>query len=110
MFPHAGPPIYHHPWWGFLGFLLPMLMFAALIGLVVWAVLRLTSQGPARSAGQPLAVPPQGGADAALQHARYRYARGEIGRDEFLLISNDLGAPLPAPPPPAPAVAEEPEA
>jgi hypothetical protein len=75
---------------------------------VVWAVLRLTSQGPARSGGQPLAVPPQGGVDAALQHARYRYARGEIDRDEFLLISNDLGAPV-SPPPPAPAAAEEPE-
>jgi uncharacterized membrane protein len=110
MFPHAGPPVYHHPVWGFFGVILPILMLAALIGLVVWAVLRLTSYGPVRSAGQPLAIPPQAHADPALEHARYRYARGEIDRDQFLLMSNDLGAPVSAPPPPAPAAAGEPEA
>src|SRR5262245_58078331 len=111
MFPHAGPPMDHHPWWGLLGFILPMLMFAALIALVVWAVLRLTNQSGPRPVGQSTAVPPQARAgDAALEHARYRYARGEIDRDQFLLISTDLGAPIPAPPPPAPAGAGEPEA
>ena len=111
MFPHAGPPVYHHPWWGFFGVILPILMLAVLIGLVVWAVLRLTNQGAARPAGRCLAESAQGRAgDPALEHARYRYARGEIDRDQFLLISNDLGAPLSAPPPPAPAAAEEPEA
>ena len=111
MFPHAGPPVYHHPLWGFFGVILPILMLAALIGLVIWAVLRLTNQGGARPAGQSIALPPQGRAsDPALEHARYRYARGEIDRDQFLLISNDLGAPVSAPPPPAPAAAGEPEA
>jgi hypothetical protein len=57
-----------------------------------------------------VALPPQNRTnDPALEHARYRYARGEIDRDQFLLISNDLGAPVSAPPPPAPAAAEEPE-
>jgi len=111
MFPHAGPPVYHHPWWGFFGVFLPLLMFAALVGLVIWAVLRLTNQGAARPVGQSAALAPQGRAnDPALEHARYRYARGEIDRDQFLLISNDLGAPISAPPPPAPAASGEPEA
>jgi len=111
MFPHAGPPVYHHPWWGFFGVFLPILMFAALIGLVIWAVLRLTNQGGARPAGSSTVLPLHGRAnDPALEHARYRYARGEIDRDQFLVISNDLGAPLSAPPPPAPAAAGEPEA
>jgi len=110
MFPHAGQPVYHQPLWGFFGVILPILMLAAVMGLVVWAVLRLTSQGPVRSGGQPLAIPPQAHTDPALEHARSRYARGEIDRDQFLLMSNDLGAPVSAPPPPAPAAAGEPEA
>jgi uncharacterized membrane protein len=109
MFPHAGPPVYPHPWWGFFGVILPILMLAALIGLVVWAVLRLTSQG-ARPAGQSMVLPAQGRpSDPALEHARYRYAQGEIDRDQFLLISSDLGAPVSPPPPPAPAAAGEPD-
>jgi len=110
MFPHAGPPMYHHPWWGFFGGLLLILLLAALVGVMVWAVLRLTSQGAARSTGQTLAVPAQVRTDTALEHARYRYARGEIDRDQFLLISGDLGAPVSATPPPAPPAAEQPEA
>jgi len=110
MFPHAGPPVYHHPWFGVFGGLLLILLLAALIGVMVWAVIKLTSQGAARPTGQTLAAAPNVRTDTALEHARYRYARGEIDRDQFLLISNDLGAPISAPPPPAPAAAGEPEA
>jgi uncharacterized membrane protein len=109
MFPHAGPPVYHHPLVGVFGVML-LILLAVLIGVVVWAIIRLTSQGAARSTGTVPALPPQGRSDAALEHARYRYARGEIDRDQFVLISNDLGAPISAPPPPAPAAAGEPEA
>ena len=82
---HVGPPGYH-PWWTVLGVILPLLLFAILIGLVVWAALRLT-------------------------RLRYRYARGEVGRDEFFRMWRDLGAPgaVPPPaPPPAAVTAEEP--
>jgi uncharacterized membrane protein len=105
---HGGPPGYH-PWWGAFGGVMLLLMFAVLIGLLVWAVLRLTKEGSLRAGGSQLAAPVStGGPDAALEHARYRYARGEIGRDDFLLLSQDLGAPVSAMPPPA-AAAEEPE-
>jgi hypothetical protein len=86
-------------------------MFAVLVGLLIWAVLRLGRDGSLRAGGPQLAGPvPTRGPDVALEHARYRYARGEIGRDEFLLISQDLGGQVSAmPPPPAAAAAEEPE-
>ncbi len=86
---HVGPPGYH-PWWEVLGAVLPALLLGALIALLVWAVLRTTRGGP----------PPRG-ADAALEQLRYRYARGELGRDEFLRMWQDLGAPPPVPPPPS---------
>ena len=106
---HGGPPGYH-PWWGAFGGVLLLLMFAVLVGLLVWAVLRLTREGSLGAGGSQLAAPmPPRGPDAALEHARYRYARGEIDRDDFLRISQDLGTPLSAPPPPAAAAAEEPE-
>ncbi|HYY81319.1 MAG TPA: SHOCT domain-containing protein, partial [Actinomycetes bacterium] len=41
--------------------------------------------------------------DAALDIARARYARGELSREEYLRILQDLGAPPPpAPPEPPP--------
>ena len=105
---HGGPPGYH-PWWGVFGGLLFLLLMAALIGLVVWAVVRLTRDGAARSIASGAGPVPSRGPDLALEHARYRYARGEIDRDEFVRISQDLGAPISAmPPPPASAAPEEP--
>jgi uncharacterized membrane protein len=106
---HVGPPGYH-PWWTVLGVILPLLLFAILIGLVVWAALRLTREGSLRTGGPEWAGAAQHGADAALEHLRYRYARGEVGRDEFFRMWRDLGAPGAVPPPaPPPAVtAEEP--
>ena len=40
------------------------------------------------------------GRDPALEHARVRYARGELSRDDYLRVVNDLGGP--APPDPTP--------
>jgi uncharacterized membrane protein len=107
---HGGPPGYH-PWWGVFGGVLLLLMFAVLVGLLIWAVLRLSREGSLRAGGsQPAGPVPTRAPDAALEHARYRYARGEIDRDAFLRISQDLGAPVSAmPPPPAAAAAEGPE-
>ncbi|HJP66039.1 MAG TPA: hypothetical protein VKA30_07025 [Actinomycetota bacterium] len=90
------------PWWqGFLGWFIPMLIVALLIGLAVWAVLRMTSPGRLAMAGGPGFLPARR-ADGALELVRTRYAKGEITRDEFAQLSNDLGEPLPVPPPEPP--------
>jgi uncharacterized membrane protein len=107
---HIGPPIYH-PWWSFAGAIFLLLLFAAVVGLLIWAVLRLTRERPAQFGGGWRGLPPGqrsgGRPDVALEHARYRYARGEIGREEFIQISSDLGVPFAAPPPP-PAPPQDP--
>jgi len=71
-------------WLGLLMMVLGLLVFAGIILLGVWAVTRLTSSersrpsGPANSAEDPLII---------LQR---RYARGEIGRDDYERIRSDL--------------------
>ena len=88
-----------------------MLAGVTVIALVVWAALRLTREGPLRPGAPQWAGPAQRGTDAALEQLRYRYARGDVGRDEFFRMSQDLGAPASVPPPPpAPVGREEPEA
>ena len=82
-------PGWHSPWWhGFLGTLLPLLLLLGLAALVVWAVMRVSDRRPPASLSQP--PWPARPVDNALEQARVRYARGEISRDEFLQISNDL--------------------
>jgi uncharacterized membrane protein len=99
------------PWWGFASWLVPMLLIAVLVGVAVWLVGRAAR--PARGAGPTLVgtggtAPP----DPALEAARMRYARGEIGRDDFLRLSGDLGgrtgdAIPPAPPDAPPAAGDD---
>lgn len=67
-------------WFWMLGGLVWMVIFwGAIIALVVWAVSRLT-----RREATPRS-------DSALEIARQRYARGEISREEFEQIRQDLG-------------------
>ena len=71
-----------HPMWGMwgLGMALMMLVFwgVVIVGLVL-GIRWLVSQGtPAR-------------ADSALDILRQRYARGEIGKEEFDAKKRDLG-------------------
>ena len=47
-------------------------------GLIVWAVLRLTSSGAGR------------GGETAIETAKRRYAAGEISREEFEQIRRDV--------------------
>ncbi|HEV8420817.1 MAG TPA: SHOCT domain-containing protein [Actinomycetota bacterium] len=87
---HGGRFFDHRGWWWFFGGVVPFVLLLALIGLAVWAILRMTSRGStllpaARSAGA-VARP-----DGALEEVRLRYARGEISREEFLQRSQDLG-------------------
>lgn len=78
-----------------LGWLVPLLLLALVVGLVAWALLR------ARDGRHvPVAATPAPSVDVALAELRLRYARGELPREDFLRISTDLGAP---PPPPGPS-------
>jgi putative membrane protein len=62
-------------WWMLLG----SVWFVFFWGLVIWAVLRVTS-GPGRSTTEA----------SPLDIARTRYARGEISREEFEQLQRDL--------------------
>lgn len=130
---------FYDPRFGFIGSFLWVGIFAAFIGLIAWAACTLIryQHRMAGSAwpvppGRPFpsgaagamphgpypsgpAVPPGWGIndDAALTTARLRYARGEIDREQYFRVVEDLtGVPRPpqaapsftgppAPPPPA---------
>jgi uncharacterized membrane protein len=87
----GNPPgyVHHGAWWDFVH-LLPFLMFLVLIGVGIWAVLRFSSR-PVMATGAAAAIPPQ--RDPALEELRIRYARGELGRDDFSQRMRDLGHP-----------------
>lgn len=93
--PVWGPYVHHDTWWQSGFHLLPLLLFAIFIGVLVWGVLRLSSQGAFARAGaagpMPQAGPPA--RDQALEELRVRYARGELDRGDFLERSADLGGP-----------------
>jgi putative membrane protein len=66
---------------GGFGMLLMVLFWGALIALAVWAVLRFSrsdTAAPTRVENNPLDL------------AKERYARGEIGKEEFYRIKKDL--------------------
>jgi uncharacterized membrane protein len=114
-FDFGWPPL----WLELLGWLLLLLMLAALIGLAVWAITRATGRRGTPGAFGPSAAWPaewsRQGPDQALQAARLRYAQGEITREEYMRLVADLGGQVPAPsgpppgqPPPAPPSASGP--
>jgi putative membrane protein len=100
---HHGDRVFggHGWWWALFGGLLPALLLIGLIGVAVWAVLRLTGGGPGAIRGW--AAPAMPRPDGVLEEVRLRYARGEIGREEFLQRMTDLGATGPGETPPRPA-------
>jgi putative membrane protein len=70
-------------WWIF-GAVWMTLFWGTIIGLIAWAISRLTAGGTA-------STEPQGGpGDSALDIAKKRYARGEISREEFERLRQDL--------------------
>ena len=99
-------------WWPeLLHGLIPLLILAAVIGFGVWAVLRLTQRPPIAAIEGP---GPLTRTDDAIEEVRLRYARGEMGRDEFLQRSRDLGGegapPVPGAPQDPPQPARDPQA
>ncbi|MEP6758991.1 MAG: hypothetical protein ABJB55_07350, partial [Actinomycetota bacterium] len=84
----------HHDVWYGPSHLVALLLFAILIGVLVWGVLRITSQrtpalaGVGAPVGLPPALPPR---DHAHEELRVRYARGEIERTDYLQRAADLG-------------------
>jgi putative membrane protein len=71
-------------WWMLWGGLMMVLFWGAIIAFVVWAVQSLgrRDDGHAQSGATPPRRP--------LEIAKERYARGEIGRDEFEQLKRDL--------------------
>jgi hypothetical protein len=99
-----GLPImpYHH----WVGGVVMLVMFAVLIGVIIWAVVRITrtdalGRVPAWGGPPPPPVAAVGAAptaaseDPALTALRLRYARGEIDRQEYGRVASDLGVTLP---------------
>lgn len=70
--------------------LLFFVAFLAAVAALILFVLQRARRGPATVG--PAATP-----DVALDQARMRYARGEIGQEEFLRISTDLREHPPGP-------------
>ena len=79
-FEHGGS----HP----LGWIILALLIAVLVVLLVHLVMKLLASRRAAAA-----TTPAGAAAEPLAVLRLRYARGEVGRDEYLRASEDLGAP-----------------
>jgi putative membrane protein len=62
-------------WWMVFGALWMVLFWSILIGGIAWLISRFTVAEPG---------------SAALEVAKERYARGEISREQFQRISEDL--------------------
>ena len=93
MFPHRDSP-FQTGWWS-IERLVPILLMLVLIGVVIWAVIRLTKQpkAVAPGAGAPPLLPTSPApatVDPAMELVRQRYASGELDRDTFLQLTHDL--------------------
>jgi putative membrane protein len=70
---------YGYGWGGMLLMLLSMLLWALVVGFLVWALIRWLAVGP-RGAGSSWAGP---SGPSAMEILRQRYARGEIDDATF---------------------------
>src|SRR4051794_31570135 len=85
------PMVDHHGGPGALAwviFALELLMLAALAVLLMRA---FASRRPRFAGGLPPFKRHHVGATDPLEHVRWRYARGELTRDEYLQATRDLG-------------------
>ena len=111
-----------HNGFSLFGGLFGIMLFALFIGVLVWALMRLMSHD--HRVPHASATGPWQPRDEALNAARMRYARGELDREEYFRVVEDLtGVPRPVetpaasaptgtvppyPAPPAPPAAAEP--
>lgn len=65
-------------WWMLWGGLMMVVFWGAVIGLIIWGVTRATGGGTSR------------GEDSPLDIARRRYASGEITREQYEQLRQDL--------------------
>ena len=75
--------------------ILVFVLFLALLGTVIWLVVREVRRRktPALAGASAVGVT---SADTALEQVRMRYARSEITRDEYVQLTRDLGGTPPA--------------
>ncbi len=80
--------------WGGMVFggLLTLLFWGVIIVLAVLVIRALARSGSSRTTTTPPAVSPGETRDQALEILRERYARGEITKDEFNSMRQDLAA------------------
>jgi len=100
---HVGHPFL----WGLVG----LVLVAGAVVVIVMLLLRLAGRWgapPVASATRPVVPPSPGPGDPAVGYLRWRYARGEIGRDDYFRMAADLGVPVPTQPPPPPAAPPSP--
>lgn len=90
-----GIPVRHHDgwWWPDVWHVVfTVALIAVLVLLAVWLVTSIRRTQSAQAPAAP--IPPAASSeDAALREARMRYARGEITREQYLQISEDLSGP-----------------
>lgn len=77
---------YGGPWWGMMGYAWGWHMAVGALFWLGFLVLVVVAMQRFRNGGS-------GGQESALTLLKERYARGEIGRDEFLEKQRDLAAP-----------------
>ncbi len=99
--PYRAFPFHDPTVWDRILWVIPFVLFALVLAVAAVLVIRLVDRG-ARPTGPP-PYPPPGSADQALAHVRYRYASGQLSREEYFQLLTDLGGgPPPTPATPAP--------
>lgn len=90
--------------WGAGGGLIGLLLFLVFVGAIVALIVTLlrTRHVLAPPPPPPPGVRPGAREDQAIAELRLSYARGQIGRDEFLTRLVDLGGRVDSPPPSPP--------
>jgi hypothetical protein len=99
-------PMHETTWWSSWQGALIIGLLILIAGLLIWLIVRSRPTPPAgTTSGDP-------GGDEAVAEVRMRYARGELDRDDFLRITQDLTGRTPTRDAPAaspPATTERPE-
>lgn len=72
--------MFHNWGWGFMWF--GWVFWIIFIGIIIWAVIRITSGQSAHKSS--------GNNEEALQILKRRYASGEISKEEYDKIKNDI--------------------